>query len=149
MRRLQAVVLLRCGNVLACPHYLHCSPSAPPSNCPTAPPCALPDVGVRLEGVALSWRSGQAFYVPLHRRDDLLVELAPLFVSPAVGLLGLAGVAGGLVARWWAGAADASCCRSSLELHCWHRSAVCAICHHPLHDVLPVGNHSWRRQPGT
>ncbi|PRW44411.1 helicase and polymerase-containing TEBICHI isoform X1 [Chlorella sorokiniana] len=42
------------------------------------------DVGVRLEGVALSWRSGQAFYVPLNRRDDLLAELAPLFASPAL-----------------------------------------------------------------
>lgn len=52
-------------------------------------------MGVRLEGVSLSWRSGQAFYVPLHRRDDLLVELAPLFASPAVSLLGLAGVARG------------------------------------------------------
>ncbi len=43
------------------------------------------DVGVRLEGVALSWRSGQAVYVPLNRRDDLLAELAPLFSSPLVG----------------------------------------------------------------
>ncbi|EFN55218.1 hypothetical protein CHLNCDRAFT_52598 [Chlorella variabilis] len=41
-------------------------------------------LGVRLEGVAVSWRSGQAFYVPLHRRDDLLAELRPLFWSAAV-----------------------------------------------------------------
>lgn len=47
-------------------------------------PTTRPDVGVRLEGVALSWRSGQAFYVPLHRRPDLLAELAPLFATSAL-----------------------------------------------------------------
>jgi hypothetical protein len=36
-------------------------------------------VGVRLDGVALAWRAGQAAYVPLHGRADLLAELAPLF----------------------------------------------------------------------
>ena len=40
--------------------------------------------GVRLEGVALSWRDGQAFYVPLHQRPDLAAELAPLFATPAL-----------------------------------------------------------------
>lgn len=39
-------------------------------------------MGVRLEGVAVSWRSGQAFFVPLHRRPELLAELAPLFACP-------------------------------------------------------------------
>lgn len=41
-------------------------------------------MGVRLEGVAVSWRSGQAFFVPLHRRTDLLAELAPLFACPTL-----------------------------------------------------------------
>jgi hypothetical protein len=39
-------------------------------------------VGVRLDGVAISWCNGQAFYVPLHRREDLLAELSPLFRCP-------------------------------------------------------------------
>lgn len=62
-------------------------PASVPS--PPLPPCrpccaCCADVGWRLEGVALSWRSGQAFYVPLHRRPDLLAELAPAFASPVV-----------------------------------------------------------------
>jgi hypothetical protein len=39
-------------------------------------------MGARLEGLALSWRSGQAFYVPLNNRADLVAELAPLFAAP-------------------------------------------------------------------
>ncbi|KAL4428417.1 hypothetical protein ABPG75_002506 [Micractinium tetrahymenae] len=42
------------------------------------------DVGVRLEGVAISWRSGQACFVPLHRRPDLVAELASLFACPCL-----------------------------------------------------------------
>lgn len=41
-------------------------------------------MGVRLEGAAISWRNGQAFYIPLHRRADLIAELVPLFASPAL-----------------------------------------------------------------
>lgn len=96
------VMLLRCTlrapSRLICLHgglaiyarWLHCFLH-------TTPPLA--DVGVRLEGAALSWRSGQAFYVPLNRRDDLLAELAPLFASPAVGV-GFQGRRAGALGEW-------------------------------------------------
>jgi hypothetical protein len=42
------------------------------------------DVGVRVDGVAISWRNGQAFYVPLHRRPELVAALAPLFAAPGL-----------------------------------------------------------------
>jgi hypothetical protein len=38
-------------------------------------------VQVRVEGVALCWRDGQAVYVPIRGTPELLAELAPLFGS--------------------------------------------------------------------
>ena len=34
--------------------------------------------------MAISWRNGQAIYVPLHRRPELLAALAPLFAAPGL-----------------------------------------------------------------
>lgn len=45
---------------------------------------------MRLEGVALSWRDGQAVYVPVHGQPELLAELAPLFASPRLEKVSLA-----------------------------------------------------------
>lgn len=37
-----------------------------------------------MDGVAISWRNSQAFYVPLHRRPELQAALAPLFAAPGL-----------------------------------------------------------------